>query len=110
MSNLIINNDPKRVDIYDDSKCGLFEFTNEENAVQVGYLGWITVDSSTTTDLIFYEELTTNNADIKMKWPKCDVIYSSKMVKRAQKVEWINVSARLLAYGSKYLFTLSNVR
>lgn len=32
--------------------------------------------------------------------------YSSKMVKRAQKVEWINVSARLLAYGSKYFIYL----
>jgi len=85
---------------------GLFEFTNEENAVQVGYLGWITPDSSTITDFIFYEALITNNADIEMKWPKCDVVYSSKMVKRAQKVEWINVSARLLAYGSKYFIYL----
>lgn len=67
-------NDPKCVDIYDDSKCGLFEFTNEENAVQVGYLGWITPDSSTITDFIFYEALITNNADIEMKWPKCDTV------------------------------------
>jgi len=104
MSNSILYNDPKRVDIYDDSKCGLFEFINEGNAVQVGYLGWITVDSSTITDLSFYEALIKQKTDIEMKWPKCDVIYSSKMVRFAQKVEWINVPARLLAYGSKYLY------
>lgn len=101
MSNSVYN-DPKHVGIYDDTKCGLFEITNEDNAVQVGYLGWITLDSPTITDFIFYEELITKKTDIEMKWPKCDVTFSSKMVKLAQKVQWINVPARILAYGSEY--------
>lgn len=106
MDSNLINVDPKS---YHDYKCGLFEFTNEEMAVQVGYLGWIVTDEKNLTAVnennnFYYNELIKNKTDIVMKWPKCDVIYSSKMIKLAQKVEWLNVSARLLAYGCKYTY------
>lgn len=75
MDNFFDDIDGKRMDIYDDSKCGLFEFTNDEKAVQVGYLGWIKIPTG-ENELCIYEELVKNKTDIVMKWPKCDVIYS----------------------------------
>lgn len=104
MENFVDDIDPKYMDIYDDSKCGLFEFTNEVKAVQVGYLGWIKIPTG-EDQLRIYEELVKNQTDIAMKWPKCDVIYSSKMVWRAKKVDWLNVPIRLLAYGCKYFIS-----
>lgn len=98
--------DPKCIDIYDDNKCGLFEFINEDQAIQVGYLGWIMKQDS-IADVTDYATIIKNKTDIVMKWPKCDVIYSSKMLKLSQKVDFINVSARLLAYGCKYFFICS---
>jgi len=79
-----INNENTKLLISDmsDEKCGLFEFTNEGNSVEVGFLCWINIQtSSNTDDQITNEELISEKIEIVLFWPSIDVTYASSMVK-----------------------------
>jgi len=86
-----------------DEKCCLFEFTNESDSVEVGFSSWIQTSSNTENE-INTQELISHKTEIVLLWPSyIDVTYASGMVRRCKKknVQWIKVSAILLAQGSK---------
>lgn len=97
-----INNENTK--LISDEKCGLFEFTNEGNFVEVEFLCWINNQtSSNTEDRITNQELISEKTEIVLFWPSIDVTYASSMVKRCKKkdIQWTKVPAILLAQGSK---------
>jgi len=71
-----INNENKKLLIYamSDEKCVLFEFTNEGNSVEVGFLCWINIQtSSNTDDKINNQELISEKTEIVLFWTSIDV-------------------------------------
>lgn len=84
-----------------DQKCGLFEFTNESDAVEVGFLCWL--PRNLQNDSKNLQEIINDKVEIQVYWPSnCDISFTSKMAKRLKKtqVEWEKVSAKVLAQGS----------
>jgi len=80
-----------------------FEFTDEGNSVEVGFLCWIQTLSN-TDDQINNQELINEKTEIVLFWPNIDVAYASSMIKRCKRkdIQWTKVSSILLARWSKY--------
>lgn len=68
-----------------DEKCCLYEFTNESNAVEVGFSCWIQGTSADqNTNIINHQDLIENKTETVVYWPtNCDVSYAYCYVKKS---------------------------
>ncbi|XP_025993481.1 uncharacterized protein LOC113004434 isoform X2 [Solenopsis invicta] len=75
--------------LIDNKSCVLVEFSNEEEALAIGYKCWL---NETVTE----EELNNiieSKREVEIMWPKCDV-HSARKMKNILK-DWTSMSAEL---------------
>lgn len=91
----------------DDKQCLIYEFTNESRKIAVGFREWL-IKKITDSEL---KEIINEGKEVTLQWPKdVDVGPVATMRKKIDVCSWLKTTAKILAYGGKYIKTFFKLK
>lgn len=86
--------------LIDNKSCILVEFSNEEEALAIGYTCWLN-ETATEEEL---NNIIESKKEVEIVWPKCDVQSARKMktiLKGLTDEHWEVHAVKVLGFGSE---------
>lgn len=95
--------------------CVLVEFPNDNHKVAVGHASWIQMVgdylSNGTTRINaeqIIDRIITTGEEIKIDWPKCDILPPPRMIPSGKEIEWLEEVCEVKGHGGECIINVSS--